>query len=378
MAYQTKRSAQGGLRRETKSVLSARINLLSYVGGMIMGGWHSEGTNMQLLRFMGFTLCRQAFVLAGLLGVQTAAADFVPGRLYISAPVIEGCHSPIPGHDLIYEFDPQTGGYSVFATIPDELCEISGLAFTPDGSKLRISSFYSSSILELDGNGGITKVLGPQNGIAGPYGSNNIGYDTAGNFYVGNNGPNTILKFAPGATTGQVLATQAQGIYGWGALDIAPDGDVYYIEGTEKKVFRIPPGGEPSLFASNFSVYGIYSLAVDSAENVYALTPDAVYRFAGGDPNKGAMLATVTNFYGGSITLSSDERFIYAARSGLTDNIFEIDVTTGMTQVIGSIPYNGQNYLGAGMTVYLPEPASVLMFSIVACACSRRLLARSS
>ena len=62
------------------------------------------------------------------------------------------CQISPPGNwDCIWEIDPETGEVSLFAELAEEECgNISGLAFTPDGTRLRASFQLRNQILELD------------------------------------------------------------------------------------------------------------------------------------------------------------------------------------------------------------------------------------
>src|SRR5262245_6030541 len=82
-----------------------------------------------------------AIVASALLVLTSAAsshaAEFVPGDVYVAESSVESCGNP-PGR--IYRIDPVSGESSIFAQIPISMCGfLFGLAFTPDGSKLRAS-----------------------------------------------------------------------------------------------------------------------------------------------------------------------------------------------------------------------------------------------
>lgn len=146
---------------------------------------------------------QRALMLGVALVIGIAAplrAEFVPGNLYISAVPLEAAGPA----DLVYEFDPATGASREIAVLPDEFAPgLTGLAFTPDYSKLRGSVSWTNSILEFDGNTNVNVALDVNDGIFLPVGSNNVAYDRAGNFYVVNQGARNIMRFpadgGPGA-----------------------------------------------------------------------------------------------------------------------------------------------------------------------------------
>ncbi|MBI5866595.1 MAG: hypothetical protein HZB38_19180 [Planctomycetes bacterium] len=93
-------------------------------------------------------------VLLVSIACEPVRAGFVPGRLYVSGsagPCEEG------PNQAVFEFDPVTRESRMFAQLPEPICGfMTGLAFTPDGSRLRASVWDSSSIVEIDGDGNIS------------------------------------------------------------------------------------------------------------------------------------------------------------------------------------------------------------------------------
>ena len=74
-----------------------------------------------------------AFVL---LPGNSLGAQFVRGHIYVSVSEGEGCD--LGGREWIVEIDPATGDWSVFADsfLDEGICDVSGLRFTPDGTRL--------------------------------------------------------------------------------------------------------------------------------------------------------------------------------------------------------------------------------------------------
>ena len=137
----------------------------------------------------------------------TTGGEFVPGHIFVSHIPNIFCAKPpeIEPPDRILEIDPETGEFSLFVELP-ECKHMTGLTFTPDGTRLRASALVTSEILEFDPDGKFTVVLDADDGISGPGGTNNITYDGEGNFYVVNAGSNTLMRFPPDGGPGTVLA----------------------------------------------------------------------------------------------------------------------------------------------------------------------------
>ena len=82
---------------------------------------------------------RAAVVTVGVgvrLGASALAGEFNPGHVYVSVEEFEVCD--FGGQEAILEIDPVTGETSIFADSSDGICVGSGLAFTPDGWRLRL------------------------------------------------------------------------------------------------------------------------------------------------------------------------------------------------------------------------------------------------
>lgn len=172
-------------------------------------------------------ICGAAYF--ALLLASAARGQFVPGHVFVAESTGKLCQNQeIYGHDRIWEMDPQTGEATLFVQIPEEMCGfLTGLAFTPDGSRLRASSFMQSWILEFDSQGNMTIALDVSDGIACPWGFNNLAYDADGNFYVANQCTRNILRFPSGGGPPTVFADAADGVDDLEAIAFAADGDLY-------------------------------------------------------------------------------------------------------------------------------------------------------
>lgn len=327
------------------------------------------------------------FLSAVVIGVsgqgRLARAEFVPGRLYITATFPEpGCIEHPSVNERVYEFDPLTGQSKIFATIPHTLCGLNGgLEFTPDGSRLRAVSLYTSSILDISPDGRLSIAYDAADGITAPGGYNNLAFDTAGNFYVGQVTKNLIMKFPNDTGPGQLLVKEAPpNMFGPGSLDVAPDGDLYFTAngGLVPQVLHIKPDGSYTSFLPPAGT-AMRSLTVDSEENVYVslhgtLKPGPsqshIFVYPGGDPSAAY---SVWSGPGGSgfptIRLSADEQTLYAVVGTV---VFQLDIAAGRLTKLGDLPPFWVP--GAGLALYIPEPSASLVaaFGAFVAYCRRR------
>jgi len=180
------------------------------------------------------------------------AGEFVPGHVYIAVEELEACD--FGGQEWIIEIDPDTGESTIFADSSDDLCVVSGLRFTPDGMNLRalnaghLNPFDLGWVLEFDGQGAGNRILDGDDGLSRPVGFNGLAFDTAENFYIVNPGHSEILRFPADGAEATVFADFDDGIVGRGALDFAPNGDLFYAGEFIEGVLRITPEGEGILF----------------------------------------------------------------------------------------------------------------------------------
>lgn len=66
--------------------------------------------------------------------------QFMPGHVFVSGGSANLCKDTSE-RDFIWDVNPETGDISLFVEIPGKLCDaVTGLAFTPDGRRLRALS----------------------------------------------------------------------------------------------------------------------------------------------------------------------------------------------------------------------------------------------
>jgi len=222
-----------------------------------------------------------------------AFAEFTPGHVFVSYPAGKLCAGGFATWDQIWEIDPATGENRLFVELSGDDCGIvSGLAFTPDGSRLRASLLLKNQIVEFDSQGRMTVLYDSTDGISGPFGFNNLAYDRQQppNFYVLNAGTGKILRFPPDGGAPTVFADSSDGILGRGAIAFAPDGDMYFANlAGGWYVQRITPEGDGFLFEDYGNLICPVAVTADDAGSVYiGLTrtngQGDLLRYEAGDP----------------------------------------------------------------------------------------------
>jgi sugar lactone lactonase YvrE len=293
-------------------------------------------------------MTRRLFVAAcvALLLASTARGQFVAGHVFVSNPDWKNCGSPsFPGGDEIWEIDPQTGEVSLFVELTPEQCGIIwGLAFTPDGSRLRASLYQTHQIVEFDSDANMTVVLDADDGILSPSGSNNLAYDADGNFYVVISAQpgGKILRFPAGGGPAIVFADD-DGIGNRGAIAFASDGDLYYLRrGAECRILRITPDGSVFQFDATCAM----GLTGDDSGQVYvALLSGEVLRYEAGNPaSKELLVPASTELRFPTITMSLDQTRVYLASQN--NELFAIDVVDGTVTPVADITDAGGSAVG--------------------------------
>jgi hypothetical protein len=287
------------------------------------------------------------------------ANEFVPGEIFISVHGPEGC---LAQADWIWRVDPSTRVVSEFAAVEDGLCDSNGLRFTPDGRFLRVLNLSSATVLDLDSAGAGQVVLGPENGLGGPYGFNGLDWDAQGNFYVADYSPGRVMRFRPrGALPEQSWFTP---YYRGGALICTPGGEVFYSYGD---VYRVTSTGielfdqlRPEAFA--------YGLAVTRSGHLLVATRDAILRYANAQADRrSTVLPGLASLGAVAIALAGDDRTLFRANYGYGSTpsaLLAIDIETGTYEEVYRLP--AFRYAGLGIAVYIPAIRGDMN-------CSRRL-----
>ncbi len=288
---------------------------------------------------------------------------FTPGHVFVSITSPDPCD--FGGSEGIAEIDPVTGAISLFADSDDGLCLVNGLRFTPDGSQLYalnlghlLPEFDGGWVQAFNPDGTSEVVLDASDGIFGPNGANGLAFDAHGNLYVVNAEVGTILKFPADGGPATVFADLTDGLAGRGALDFAPNGDLFYCGDFAGAIIRITPEGESSVFDT---LPAPSSLVFDAHGNLFVGAGQAgvgttFYRYDNGDPNSRRILAQ--GFKGQSgvpspVALSADGSVLYVVQAN--GFLFAIDAEDGTTTLVATIG----SVLGGrphGIAVYAPEP----------------------
>ena len=291
----------------------------------------------------------------------SAHPEFVGGHVFVSVTSPDPCD--FGGLEAIVEIDPTTGTVSVFAGSDDGICLVNGLRFTPDGTRLLhlnfghiLPVFDGGWVQAFNPDGTSEVILDASDALARPFGANALAIDASGDLYVLNSLTSTILRFPADGGPGSVFADSTDGILGRGALDFAPNGDLFYGGDLADAIIRITPQGESSVFDNTLRPY---SLAFDRRGNLFveaAVAGRAIYRYDHADPNSRRVLAS--GFLGasgiaGPLTLAPDGSVVYYAALGGT--LYTIDAEDGTTTVLHDL---SDSFAGfpMGITVYVPEP----------------------
>jgi hypothetical protein len=305
---------------------------------------------------------RMAWVLVAATLVAGSAAlgegGFKPGHLYVSVVESESCFH-VGYHEAILEVNPATGDWRVFADdVDDGLCKVNGLRFTPDGRKLLALNFGHilapvdyGWIQAFNADGTSEVILNQSDGLVRPAGANGLAFDANGDLYVANSN-STILRFPAAGGAGSVFADAADGIVGGGALDFAPNGELFYGVDRGGAIVRIPPTGEGTAFDE--PPFGTRSLVFAKGGSLFVAAGDfAVYSYTNLDP---ASRRLVTTFPSGppALTSSRDGKTLYAADWTFA-RVYAVDALRGTTKLVADVTdWTPRSTSFGGIIVYPP------------------------
>ena len=266
---------------------------------------------------------RFAAILILLLQMPVSFAQFKPGNVFVSDAAGKFCsRGDRYGWDRIWEINPDTGEYRLFAELRDADCGfVTGLAFSPDGCHLRAAQLLRNRVLEFAADGSWQVVLDWDDGIRGPRGANNLAYDSQGDFFVSN--ADAVLWFRGGESPGAVFAIPGAGYGSPSEIAFAVDGDLYYSHQTgESYIVRITPDGTIVPFLT-FTTRAAIGLASGGTGELFAAIIDiddarsGVYVYQPGVPTSEQPIVTgppfsINNRF--AIAVAPDEQVLYVAR----------------------------------------------------------------
>jgi len=294
---------------------------------------------------------RFAAFLILLLQAPVSFAQFKPGNVFVSDPSPKYCfRGDQYGWDRIWEVNPDTGEYRVFAELRDADCGfVTGLAFSPDGCRLRASVLIGSKIVEFLPDGSGTVVLDGEDGIRAPWGASNLAYDAQAHFYVSDS-TGRVLRFPADGSAGEVFAIPGDGIGGTSAIAFTSDGDLYFADHPRfSYIVHVTPKGEVLPFIDYGTGSFAWSLVADLHGHLFAsVVEEGVHSFTAGDPGSDRVLAPDPAIDAPALAMADDNNYIYAA-SYLHKDLRAIDPNDGTPGPALIISEAGQ--LGWGIAV---------------------------
>ncbi|TWT41247.1 hypothetical protein RAS1_39410 [Phycisphaerae bacterium RAS1] len=310
-----------------------------------------------------------AAVACALLVVPPARADFQYGHVYVTHA---GTGDPFTPIDTIYEIDPASGQVTPFLQYTNNR-GLGGMAFTPDGSGLRVFRRSLNQILEVRSDASQSVVLSGSDGLAGPAGDNGLAYDRNRDLFAFNDGFDHITRFPQGNGPSQFFGST---LPGYGSIAFGASGDLYWgganeISGPEGLVKRFTPDGQ----IHDFDAYDgpgtgrVQSLTGDSQGNLYVMTDEntgTIYKYPAENAALRQTLITGFQTSSGVLGISPDERTLFVGTNAF---LFGVDLETGERTQLAQIPGDARVN---GLVVYVPEPAPVFGTALLLIVATRR------
>jgi len=308
------------------------------------------------------------FVAAMLFALGASSAlrgdgGFERGHVFVAVSEPESCD--FGGREWIVEVDPDTGAWSVFADSDDGLCVVSGLRFTPDGTRLLaanaghlLKSFDGGWIRAFRPDGTSEVLLDESDGLSRPYGSNCIAFDSIGDFYVVNSLAHTILRFPRDGGPANVFADRFEGIFDRGAIDFAPNGDLFYCGDLARRIIRLTPDGKSTFFDT--PPYAPYSLSFDRLGNLFVSAIGAVFAYPQACPQSRVPFGSGFGSALNPLAVSSNGQTVFVGQSR---RLYRIQVEDGVTEIVGDFDdLSSLPVLISGVTVFEPRVRGDLDF----------------
>lgn len=299
--------------------------------------------------------CRFAWTLALaalFIGLpHPARADFIPGRLYVSGVHLQNCGQEA---SRLYEFDPATGQSRVFMELP---CNgFIDMDFTADGRLLgaNISPQGFNTLWEVRSETDAS--------IRIPHGQ---GLRAVGDIDIAPNGdlfamnrafPSyDVSRFPNALGPGQVVRAN---LGDWGAIAVANNSeDVYFGEYSSNVLQRITAEGDVQTVATLPTESLVRSMVTASNGDIYVRATMGLFRVSAGsfEPEY------LGPFGGRAMTISPDGSTLFLVGGyfqGL--NLHSLDLISGETRLLGTIPGFRDSYAPQGLALYVPGPSAVI------------------
>ncbi|MBS1705168.1 MAG: PEP-CTERM sorting domain-containing protein [Armatimonadetes bacterium] len=148
----------------------------------------------------------------------------------------------------IGRYDLQTGHLERFINVATQGGHNNALAITKSGNILVGADVQGGKVFEYSGlTGALIRTVCSTDTV--PHG---IAQGSDGNIYVGAHSTNSIKKynFATGALMQTIVTSGQLGLNGCRDLRFNSAGDLFYVGAQSEKIYKIPNGGSPTVFAS--------------------------------------------------------------------------------------------------------------------------------
>jgi hypothetical protein len=180
-----------------------------------------------------------ATAVAFVSGAPRAAAQLVPGRLYVSG-----------WKTSIWEVDPSDPANwtaTLFADASDGLNGASALLCLPTGELIE-SNYYDDKILSLDAAGTVTTKWDATQGLSKPFGQNGLATTLAGDVYVSNYGLQQVLLFPASGAAPTVLTDSSKGVVHADGIELDGNDRLMVANRDGMNVLQVLPNGTTRVF----------------------------------------------------------------------------------------------------------------------------------
>lgn len=300
-------------------------------------------------------------ILAAAAGALTppALAAFQPGHVYVPGTFQPGTSPP----GRIFEVNPATGSYRVFAEFPTPGGVPRSLVFTPDGQYLR--AYHNGEIFQINGDGQIVESYSQRTGVSCSGRPNAMAFAPNGDFFVSTG----FIRRVPGDQPPSEIFPGSELLLSTPSIAFGPDGTLFAAD--SRRLYRFAPDGTRMILDEQALAPPVGSgptLGVDDDGVVYVRTvqdgsrPSGIYRYRPETFYAPELFLRTDQFEGETpliaMTYSRSSGRLYYASGRI---INEINVATGEVRRAAFVDYF-PSYLGGGIAVYVPEPSAGFVF----------------